>query len=399
MTHRSFLTALPLMTLALVACDERDMCRDTDGDGYESCSDVPGLVDCDDTDPTVHPRADEVACDGIDQDCDGGDFDPSAVAWTFPADGEADAHVRTFLNAGFEDADDPDDLPEVTMLLAADTGEVVTGDLSMMREEVWFTPHQELAPQHAYTATLTVGQCPAHEWTFDTGESGLEVDPTPAVGGDYYIDHMSGRVSSPLSMGGLIEAFAEEIDVALHVTAVDEASGAFEAFSAVVDLDHGALVQDLCQPTSPWAGPDATAAWDNPHFHTDEFAFTFGLDEGPDGSTGRSQGVLASGTVSADGEHIDGLRLDEMVEMEFLEAIYVSDDDTGACELFASLGEPCVACPDGSGPRCMNIVFEMIDAPRTEVETEDEEKGELLTTLVEVTEEDVQRRRDAGHCM
>ena len=37
---------------------------DTDSDGYTSCS-----GDCDDTDPDVHPGAEEVA-DGVDQDCD-----------------------------------------------------------------------------------------------------------------------------------------------------------------------------------------------------------------------------------------------------------------------------------------------------------------------------------------
>ncbi len=38
---------------------------DADGDGFDQ------ETDCDDTDPAVHPDADEVGCDGVDNDCDG----------------------------------------------------------------------------------------------------------------------------------------------------------------------------------------------------------------------------------------------------------------------------------------------------------------------------------------
>jgi hypothetical protein len=44
--------------------------NEVDGDGYTPDDDW----DCDDTDPAIHPCADDIANDGIDQDCDGADL-------------------------------------------------------------------------------------------------------------------------------------------------------------------------------------------------------------------------------------------------------------------------------------------------------------------------------------
>jgi hypothetical protein len=63
-----------------------------DADGYPVES-----GDCDDTDPAVHPCADDVAHDGLDQDCDGADS----------LDGDRDRHDASF--AGGDDCDDDDD--------------------------------------------------------------------------------------------------------------------------------------------------------------------------------------------------------------------------------------------------------------------------------------------------
>ena len=47
-------------------CEDADWCDDADGDGW---SDEQG--DCDDTETSTHPGAEDEPCDGIDNDCDG----------------------------------------------------------------------------------------------------------------------------------------------------------------------------------------------------------------------------------------------------------------------------------------------------------------------------------------
>jgi len=48
----------------------RQNCTDNDNDGYATGGDWCGLLDCDDSDPNIHPGATEV-CNGKDDNCDG----------------------------------------------------------------------------------------------------------------------------------------------------------------------------------------------------------------------------------------------------------------------------------------------------------------------------------------
>src|SRR5262249_52974802 len=53
-------------------------CIDSDGDGYSPDGGLCGPVDCDDTNPNLHPGAPEI-CNGLDDNCDGNvDEDPDA---------------------------------------------------------------------------------------------------------------------------------------------------------------------------------------------------------------------------------------------------------------------------------------------------------------------------------
>ncbi|MFZ5475928.1 MAG: MopE-related protein [Myxococcota bacterium] len=89
---------------------------DADGDGYgdpvavvEGCtSTAPPPTDCDDSDPDVHPKAEE-SCNGVDDDCDGA-VDEDLPTWA-DADGDGYGAPDVVLpcDVGVDNADDCDD--------------------------------------------------------------------------------------------------------------------------------------------------------------------------------------------------------------------------------------------------------------------------------------------------
>ena len=104
-----------LLALTLFACthsketgDTGPVLADADGDGF------PAALDCDDTDASVHPEAEEI-CDGVDNDCDG-DIDEGLLITVYAdadADGYGDAGSSTEgcpgMSGYVEDATDCDD--------------------------------------------------------------------------------------------------------------------------------------------------------------------------------------------------------------------------------------------------------------------------------------------------
>ena len=79
-------------------------CRDLDGDGYGVGAGCPGPQDCADGDPLVHPKAKEVCGDGVDNDCDGTPEDGCSGA----LDGDNDGHAVGGGAGRQRDCDDRD---------------------------------------------------------------------------------------------------------------------------------------------------------------------------------------------------------------------------------------------------------------------------------------------------
>jgi hypothetical protein len=69
-------TVVELLSDPAAACDPS---LDGDGDGF--CDHAHGGADCDDADPSVHPGAEEIEADGVDQNCNGHDVDRRFPGW------------------------------------------------------------------------------------------------------------------------------------------------------------------------------------------------------------------------------------------------------------------------------------------------------------------------------
>ena len=148
-------------------CDGADL-TDVDQDGADALEAAGD--DCDDNNPDVHPGASEVAYDGVDQDCDGADLD----------DLDGDGFTGQEAPDGNDcDDNDPDVHPGAEDICGNGVDEDCDGsDLACATPEPTGTP----SPTPASTTTPTPGNTPTpglEPTPGNTPTPGLEPTPTP----------------------------------------------------------------------------------------------------------------------------------------------------------------------------------------------------------------------------
>ncbi len=375
-------------------CDDNDAAmnpEDRDHDGISSCD-----GDCDDLDDTIHPGADDLACDGIDNDCDGDDPTALTVESILPADGATDVHPRPAVVVEFDGH--VDHLDATAVWTAADGSAVELEGIVQGRHAVFTPVDAVLDARTDYEVAVTVGCMPDVTWDVTTGDVGDAVAEEAIDGTDYLLALGESWLALPIAVDELLPALLEDSLLALHVS--DLGDGAIAAFSAVVEEDGADHRQDLCLPTSTWGdqvpGP---AAWTNPHLSADGFPLWLTVDTGHEVAPLRTESTLAAATVAPGGDSLTNVWIDTAIDADDLaELIYgESTEIEDTCLLFSSLGLACELCPDDDRT-CVQASLLMADAPATTVTGTHPDSGEPLTTLIEVTEADIERWTDAGIC-
>ncbi len=383
------------MVWVCLGCLGEVTCVDRDGDGFTPCGEK---ADCNDWDPSIHPYADEILCDDIDQDCNGSLVENLSLTFYGPYnDGELFHRSPLWLHAS-----QAVEVVDVTFELKSPSGDLVDGSVfhDSEREEWYFVPQFPLEPAAEYRVAATAGCEPYRiEMSFSTSEAGLPIEPG-TVDGAVYSLHFDGSFD-PFPWDDLPGGLAEVLGVVppgIRVQFVDEANGIMGILAGeILPVGSGSWYQNICVPTKSWdgmMGHDPAAVWDNPVFETSASDLSF--EYADVGMPGMAYEARLGGTFSVTGETIEGAWIDMATDVDLLTAASIANWNY-CVFLDGYWALPCEPCP---GYPERNCAFVALGArgERVDINYQHPYTGEPMTTMVEVTQEQVDAWTAAGIC-
>ena len=211
-----------------------------------------------------------------------------------------------------------------------------SGDTEVVTDTEW-TDTELGSDTDTETPTETDTESPTETDT----EAETDTDGGSDIEGVYLVATSSGSFSGTL--GSLLATYAE--DLFLEISNHDSSAATFDLRLAGVDSSSGA--QDTCVQTSDFTADHSS----DPAFSTDEQTAWINYDGVPlefqEASFGGQVDASGMSKVAFNGE------LDTRSMLPLIGGTAPSD----ACDLLASVGITCVACPDGTGDYCTNVSF------------------------------------------
>lgn len=291
-------------------------------------------------------------CSGSDKDTDAdntgaGDDDDdtkqctNSILTSFPEQGETDVYYKTDVRFSLVEAD-----PAASIKVTDGNGAEVTGQTTVSDKVVTWSG-DDLQPSTQYTATLsyTCGEAPV-TWTTSNVGGPVAGDLTNRT---YALDVATGEWVQPAGVGDLLASQLGDTQIFLGVT---EVAGTSITMQGAIG---SAGTQDLCSPTIPFPA----ASWENPYFSLQ--ADQLPLDVS--GIVINIDDLDLSGAFAPDGTRIQGGSLKGAVDTRPLgEAFDLGTAPEAVCDLVATFGVACAECSDGTGPYCLEVWVDNINA-------------------------------------
>ncbi|MDP2309051.1 MAG: Ig-like domain-containing protein [Pseudomonadota bacterium] len=274
-----------------------------------------------------------------------------SIESTIPSSGALDADYRASIEFKLSDADAT---ATVTSTIAGTTTLVDDG------ETIIFTPNAPLEPSTAYTVTLNYCRG-ASDLTFTTSADGTPLtDVNILLGRTYALNLGEARIVEPAGVGSILGTYLTQ-DILVGVQTVDATE--IQMIGAIGVEGSSPPEQDYCTSSIPFPVANFSA---QPYFQI-----------GPQTTTLAVAGLEIvigdleiTGTFASDGSYFTGGTLGGTIDTRPLVPLLDEEGEPGSiCDLAASFGAVCGACPEDGEPYCLTLVADQIEALQVEGES------------------------------